>query len=176
MEGTNINLLLIAVVIAALCKMVGGYKRGMVKEVISLVSLVVLSVVAALVGYGVSSYHDGRFFNVAVAVVLLSLLGIAHHLLGVVFFSAKLVVSLPVVNFVDKLLGIVFGLLEIVLVLWTLYAFIMMMDLGTIGQKVLIYTEGSPFLMWIYRHNYLAYGIERFLDEFSFLPLTSLLH
>ena len=41
MEGTSINLLLIAVAITALFKMVVGYKRGMVKEIISLVSLVV---------------------------------------------------------------------------------------------------------------------------------------
>ena len=175
MEGTSINLLLIAVAITALFKMVVGYKRGMVKEIISLVSLVVLSIVAALVAYGVSNYNDGRFFNVAAAVILLSLLGIVHHLLGVVFFSAKLVVSLPVVHSLDKLLGIVFGLLEIVLFLWTLYAFIMMMDLGPIGPLVLSYTEDSPILLWIYQHNYLAYGIERVLDEFSFLPLSTLL-
>ena len=138
MNEWNLNIMLAVTVIAALIKMVDGYRqnrKGIVKEVISLVSLVVLSVVAALIAYGVNSYHDGRVFNVAVIVILLILLLTAHHLLGLVFFSAKLATKLPVIHFVDKLLGIVFGVFEIVLVLWTLYAFMMMMDIGAIGQN-----------------------------------------
>ncbi len=176
MSEWNLNLMLAVVAIAVLVKMVDGYRKGIVKEVISLVSLVVLSVVAALVAYGVNSYHDGRVFNVAVVVILLILLLTAHHLLGLVFFSAKLATKLPVIHFVDKLLGIVFGAFEVVLVLWTLYAFMMMMDIGAIGTMILEYTNKSRLLTWIYEHNYLAKGIEGFLDRFKFVPLLQELH
>lgn len=176
MNEWNLNIMLAVTVIAALIKMVDGYRKGIVKEVISLVSLVVLSVVAALIAYGVNSYHDGRVFNVAVIVILLILLLTAHHLLGLVFFSAKLATKLPVIHFVDKLLGIVFGVFEIVLVLWTLYAFMMMMDIGAIGQAILTWTEKSKLLTWIYEHNYLAKGIESFLDRFRFAPLLQEIH
>lgn len=172
----NLNIMLVIVVIAVFIKMVSGYKKGIVKEVISLVSLVVLSVVAALIAYGVNSYHDGRVFNVIVIVILLILLLTAHHMLGLVFFSAKLATKLPVIHFVDKLLGIVFGAFEVILVLWTLYAFMMMMDIGDIGQTILTYTEKSKALTWIYEHNYLAKGIEGFLDRFQFIPLLERLH
>lgn len=171
MADIGVNLMLVVVAVAVLAKAVDGYRKGMVKEVISLVSLVVLCVTAALIAYGVSSYHDGKIYNVVAIVILLSLLGIAHHLLGLVFFSAKLVTKLPVIHLADKLLGIVFGVLEVVLLLWTVYAMIMMMDIGAIGQIVLSYTEENPILLWIYQHNLLAHWIERFLDEFSFLPL-----
>lgn len=174
MEGLNLNLMLIIAGIACIIKMVDGYRKGIVREIISLVSLVVLSVVVALIAYGVSSYYDGRFYNVAVIVVLLGLLGIAHHLLRVIFFSAKMVTKLPVVHFGDKLLGVVFGIFEVVLVLWIIYTFIMMMDIGAIGQLILSYTEESPILLWVYRHNYLAYWIERVLDQFKFVPLDVL--
>lgn len=174
LENLNINLMLIIVVIAVVYKVADGYKKGMTKEVISFVSLIVLCIVGALIAGGVNNYFDGKFFNVAAMVFLLALVGIIHHLLGVVFFSAKLVAKLPVIRFVDKLLGIVFGGLEVVLILWTIYTMIMMMDMGAVGQVILSYTEDSKALTWFYQHNYLAYGIERMMEKFDFVPLEEL--
>lgn len=168
----NINFLMIVVIIFAVYKVVDGYKKGMVKEIISLVSMAVLCAVAALIAGGVSSYNDGKIFNVAVAVILLVLLGIAHHLLKLVFFSAKLVSKLPVIHFANKLLGVVFGVFEVVLLLWTVYTLTMMLELGAIGQMIISYTQGNSVLVWIYEHNYLAYFIELLLAKFSFVPLV----
>ena len=168
----NINILLVIVIIAALVKVLDGYKKGMVKEIISLVSLTILCAVVALLAGVISNYHDGKLFNVIIVAILLGLIGIVHHLLSVVFFSAKLISKLPVVNFLNKLLGVAFGILEVVLVVWTVYTFVMMMDMGAIGQVILSYTEESEILSFIYRHNYLAYGIEQLLSKFTFLPLV----
>ena len=169
----NINILLIVLIIAAVAKAVDGYKKGMVKEIVSLVSMAILCAVIALLAGGISSYHDGKIFHVVVTVLLLGVLGVVHHLLSLVFFSAKLLSKLPVVSFVNKFLGIVFGVVEVVLILWTVYTFVMMMNLGAIGQMILSYTQESEFLAFLYRHNYLAYGIERLLDKFQFIPLIS---
>lgn len=174
LENLNINIMLIIVVISAVYKIADGYKKGMTKELISFVSLIILCVVGALIAGGVNNYFDGKFFNVAIMVFLLALVGIIHHLLSVVLFPAKLVTKLPVIHFVDKLLGIVFGFLEVVLILWTIYTLIMMMDMGMIGQVVLAYTEDSKFLTWFYQHNYLAYGVESMMEKFDFVPLEEL--
>lgn len=170
----NLNFLLVIVIILAVYKVVDGYKKGMVKEIISLVSMAVLCAVAALIAGGISSYNKGRIFNVIVAAVLLLLVLIAHQLMKVVFFSAKLVSKLPVVHFVNKLLGMVFGVFEVVLLLWTVYTLIMMMELGAIEQIIVSYTQESKVLVWIYEHNYLAYLIELLLSKFSFVPLAGL--
>ncbi|MDE6642390.1 MAG: CvpA family protein [Acetatifactor sp.] len=170
----NLNFLLIIVVILAVYKVVDGYKKGMVKEIVSLVSMAVLCAVAALIAGGISSYNSGRIFNVIVAAILLILVLITHQLLKVVFFSAKLVSKLPVVHFVNKLLGMVFGVFEVVLLLWTVYTLIMMMELGAIEQIIVSYTQESKMLVWIYEHNYLAYLIELLLSKFSFVPLAGL--
>lgn len=175
MDEFKINIMLVIVVLAIVCKMVDGYKKGMVKEVVSMISMVVLCVVAALVAYGLNSYHDGKVFNVAVVVLLLVLLVTAHHLIGIALFPAKLAAKLPVIHSVDKLLGIVFGAVEIILVLWTLYAFTMMMDMGAVGQMILSYTEDSAVLTWLYQYNYLARGIQHLLGEFDFVSLNDLL-
>lgn len=164
------NILLIIVVAAALYKVVDGYKKGMVKEIISLVSMIVLCMVAGLIALGADGYVKGRIGGVIVAVFLLCLIGILHHVLGVVFFSAKAIVKLPVIHFLDKLLGIVFGVFEVVLILWTVYTFILLGNTGVIAGIISDYTADSPILTWIYQHNWLAYGIEKIIGDPSRIP------
>lgn len=166
------NFLLLIVILAAILKAIDGFNKGMVKEIISLVSLAVLCAVAALLAQGVSSYNDGKIFNAAVAVVLLVLLGVVHNLLKLAFFSAKLISKLPVIHFVDKLLGVVFGVFEVVLLLWMVYTLVMMLDLGAVEEVIISYTRENEALTWLYRKNYLAYFIENLLSRFSFVPLV----
>lgn len=165
------NLLAIIVFIFLICKVVEGFKRGMVKEIISFISLIVLCVVVVLIGAGLQSYLEKEFVGVAAAVLLLAVLGIAHHLLGVVFFSAKMIVKLPIVHWVDKLLGMAVGVLETVLILWTIYAFIMSFGLGMIGQQILAYTQENAVLSWLYRYNYLAAWISSLSDKLTFIQI-----
>ncbi len=167
------NILLIAAALAALYKLADGYKKGIVREIISLVSMIVLCLVAGLVAYGVKGYMTGKTAGVIIAVVLLCLVGMAHHLLGVVFFSAKAIARLPVIHSVDKLLGAVFGVFEVVLILWTIYTFIMMGSMGSmsvVADIISSYTEESRLLTWIYGHNLIAAGIERIIGDPSRIP------
>ena len=173
-DESSFNYLLICFAVLAVINIISGYKRGMVKAIISLVSLVILCVVVSLLAYGISSYNGGDIFHVLLTVILLTVLGLVHHLLSAVFFSAKLIAKLPVVHSLDKLLGIVFGLVETVLILWTFYTFVMMMDLGEIGNMIKVWTNESRLLTWFDLHNYLAQGMDRLLEEFSFIPLAEL--
>lgn len=154
------NLMLIIVLVLLICNVVRGYKNGMVRSIISLVSLIVLCAVAALICNGLQSYFDGEIINVIVLVLLLCVLGIVQHLLGVVFFSAKMIAKLPVVHFADKVLGIVVGILETILILWTIYTLIMILHLGMVGTYIVEYTADSRILTWFYEHNYLAHWVE----------------
>jgi hypothetical protein len=171
----NMNILLIIVVILALLKLMDGFKKGMVKEIISLISMIVLCMVAGLIALGAKGYMNGSVGGVIVAVVLLSLIGIVHHLLSVVFFSAKVITKLPVIHFADKLLGAVFGVFEVVLILWTIYTFILIGNPATGNMSVVAdiicdFTRDSRILDWIYNHNMIAVGIERIIGDPSRLP------
>lgn len=165
------NVFSLIVLVFVLLKMIDGYKKGMVKEIISFVSLIVLCIVVLLIGNGLRSYVDGEFVNVFIMVLLLCILGIVHHLLGVFFFSAKMISKLPIVSWVDKLLGVVVGILETVLILWTIYTFLGVQDMGMLGQIVLESTAENPVLVWIYEHNYLAGWIR---DAEEMIPLELL--
>ena len=158
----NINIVLIIMVIILAAAVADGYKKGMVRSIISLVSLIITCGVVALLGYGVKSYFDGSIFNVIAMVLLLCLVGLVRHLLNVVFFSAKVISKLPVVSFGDKLLGILFGVLETAVILWTVYILVMLLDIGIVGQMILDSTQDSKILSWMYENNYLAYFLEQF--------------
>lgn len=150
------NLLAIIVLILLVVKVLEGYKRGAIKEIISFVSLIVLCAVAALIGKGLESYLHKEFVGVAVTILLLCVLGIAHHLLGLIFFSAKLISKLPVVHWLDKIMGMAVGALEVILLLWTVYTFILYFGLGVIGQQIHAYTQENSVLLWLYQYNFLA--------------------
>lgn len=150
------NLLAIVVLILLVVKVLEGYKRGAIREIISFVSLIVLCAVAALIAKGLESYLHKEFVGVAVTILLLCVLGIAHHLLGLIFFSAKLISKLPVVHWLDKIMGMAVGALEVILLLWTVYTFIMYFGLGVIGQQILAYTQENSVLLWLYQYNFLA--------------------
>ncbi len=156
----EINILLLILLAFMIFKIYDGYNKGMVKEIVSFVSLIFLCLVVVLVGNGLNSYYDGKILNVVVMVLLLAVLSIAHHLINVVFFPAKLLAKLPVVKSLDKVLGIVVGVLETILILWTVYTFAMIMDLGAIGSFVMKSTSESRILTWLYEHNQLAGWIQ----------------
>lgn len=163
------NILLLIFAVLLFCNIVNGYKKGMVKEIISFVSLIVLCIVVALIGNGLKSYFDGEIVSVIIMVLLLCILGIVHHLLGVVFFSAKLIAKLPIVHSLDKILGIVFGVLETILIVWTIYTFVMLFNLGMLGEQIVEYTRSSELLTWFYEHNYLADWVQQLGVQFHIL-------
>ena len=170
--GGTINFLLLIVLGVALIKLIDGYKKGIIKEIISLVSLFVLCAVVALVAGGISCYQDKKILHVVVAFLLLGVLGVVHHLLGVVFFSAKMISKLPVVHLADKLLGAV---LEVLLVLWTIDTLVAMMDLGAFKTMYLSYTSDSELLTWFFEHNYLRYFVEQLIPDVDLRSLSELL-
>lgn len=165
------NWLLIIVLILLVSRIVEGYKRGMVKEVISLVSLIVLCLAVAFIGGALLSYLEKDTVSMVVAIVLLLILAIVHWLLNVCFCPAKLLVKLPVVKSVDKLLGAVIGVVETVLLVWTLYTLLLTVEMGTIGQQIMNYVQDSSILTFLYKYNYLAHWVSSVIDKLTMLPV-----
>lgn len=165
------NVMLVIVVICVLFKIADGYKKGMVKEIISLVTLTVIGIMVVLISRGLHSYMEKEIVGVIIAVVLLALLGIVHHVLGVVLFSAKMIAKLPVVHWANKVLGAVFGALEVILILQIVYVFIMYFGLGMIGQQILEYTKESVVLAKVYQYNIVAKFVENLMEQLPILKL-----
>ncbi len=165
------NWLLIIILILLVSRVVEGYKRGMVKEIISLVSLIVLCLAFAFIGGALLSYLEKDIVSVVVAIILLLILAIGHWLLNVFFCPAKLLVKLPIVKSADKLLGAVMGIIETVLLVWTLYTLLLTVEMGTIGQQIMAYVQDSSVLTFLYKYNYLAYWVSNVIDKLTMLPI-----
>ena len=166
----DVNLLFIAALVVMAIKIRSGYKRGMVKEIIMLVTLIITCIMVALIANGMQSYHQGRVFSAVLMILMLTVLGIVQFALKPVFFSAKMVVKLPIVSWLDKVLGILVGILETVLLLWTLYFFVMIMDMGSISEQILDWTRDNVVLKWFFENNYLALFLQTVSQKVKILP------
>ncbi|MGN0387119.1 MAG: CvpA family protein [Lachnospiraceae bacterium] len=147
------NWLLIIIAVLLIWRVAEGIHRGMIKELISFISLAFLCVAAILVWNILTNYMQKDIFKIIVAVLLLLILLIAHKVLGLVFFSAKLVSHLPVIHSADKLLGALIGVLETVLIVWILFTFSDRM--GTFGDIIIESAGQYKFTRVLYDHNLL---------------------
>lgn len=149
----TINWLIILCIILLIWRIVEGFNRGMVKEIISCVSLIVLSIVAILAVTAFTRYMKKDILSMASAIIILLVVLLAHRILGIVFFSAKLVSKLPVIHSADKLLGAVVGVVETALIIWLVFA--MTGKMGMVGSLIVENITDSRILQFLYSHNYL---------------------
>lgn len=165
------NWLLIIIIVLLAWRMTEGYKRGMVKEIISFVSLIVLCLAVAFIGGALLSYLEKDTVSMVVAILLLLMLCIGHWVLNFFFFPAKVLVKLPVVKSVDKILGLVIGAAETVSLVWTLYTLLLTVEMGDVGQRIMAYVQDSNVLTFLYKYNYLAHWVSAALDKLTMLPI-----
>lgn len=165
------NWLLIIVIVLMAWRMTEGYKRGMVKEIISFISLIVLCLAVAFLGGALLSFLEKDTVSMVVAIILLLVLCIGHWILNFFFFPAKALVKLPVVKSVDKILGVVIGAAETILLVWTLYTLLLTVEMGTIGQQIMVYVQESKILTFLYKYNYLAHWVSTAIDKITMLPI-----
>ncbi len=165
------NLLLIVLGIVLVWRVIEGFRVGMVREIISFVSLVVMSVAIVLLGIALSSYMDKDIIKMIVAIILFLVLCIVHRVISLLFFSAKVVSKLPVVHGLDRLAGGIVGVLETVLIIWVFFSLLMSFGLGVPGQQLILYIKESRILSFLYEHNYLAYWIGLLSEKAALLPL-----
>jgi hypothetical protein len=145
-------------------KIIQGYKRGMVKEIVSAISLIFLCCLVVLLGLGLQSYVKKEVAAILVVAILLGVLAIAHHLISLVLLPAKLLAKLPVIKWLDKLLGMVVGAVEVLLVLWVVDALVrtFYQELGIMGELIVSGIAGNSVLTWISSHNLLLYWLHSF--------------
>ena len=163
------NFLLIVLILICVWRVVDGYKNGIVKEIISLITLVILALATVLLSKAISAWFDKEIINMAAAVLMFLILCLAHSALKLIFFSAKLISKLPVVSTFNKLIGGLFGIVEGILFAWVIFTFAMYMDLGVLGEEILLYVKDNVVLTFLYERNYLAYGTSLLIPHIPFL-------
>lgn len=165
------NLLLIIMGVVLIWRIVEGFRNGMVKEIISFVSLIIMSVSIILIAVALGSYMDKDIISMVVAIILFLILCILHRIISIVFFSAKVISRLPVVHGVNRLLGGIVGVCETIIITWVIFSLVMVFGLGVPGEQIMLYIKESTILKFLYEHNYLAYGVSLLSEKISLLPM-----
>ena len=101
-----IALALIAVIF--IWRIAAGFRRGMVREIISLIAMAVAGVCVVLIIGAVEKEISKTITMVAVLFIVC----VVYRLVHVLFTSLELISRLPVIKGVDKLLGAVTGAAE----------------------------------------------------------------
>lgn len=99
-------------------RMTAGFRKGLVRELLSLIALAIGGLSAYLIVGAVGSYLNREIGRLLQIVLILLVIGAVYKLAGLLFTTLKLVSKLPVVRTADKLLGAVLGILEGLAIVW----------------------------------------------------------
>lgn len=156
MEMLGWNWALIITGVVVFVNIISGYRKGLIKELINCISLLVSSVTAVLLSSVLKSYTEKQFVQMITIVIMILVVSIANKLLKMALEGIKILVELPIINFVNKLAGAFFGVAKTLLLVWFALCLIGMFDLGTIGEYVNTYIGNSELLTYLYEHNLIA--------------------
>ncbi|MCI6920763.1 MAG: CvpA family protein [Lachnospiraceae bacterium] len=101
-----------AIVVIIIWRMVSGFRKGMVQEILSLIAMAVAGFCAYLLLGAIGSYLNKEIGRLIQIIILLLIVCAVYKLANLIFTSIRLVSRLPVIRSADKLLGAVFGILE----------------------------------------------------------------
>ncbi|MDE7445494.1 MAG: CvpA family protein [Lachnospiraceae bacterium] len=117
-----VSLAVIAIIF--IWRMIAGFRKGMVQEVISLIAMVVAGVCVVLILGAIGSYLDREIGRVIQIVAVLFVVCLVYRLVHTLFTSLELISKLPIIKGLDKLLGIVVGFAEAALIVGVLVYFL----------------------------------------------------
>lgn len=109
-----ISLVIIAIIF--IWRMIAGFRKGMVQELISLIAMAAAGVCVVLILGAVGSYMEKEIGKTVQMVAVLLVVCLVYRLVHVLFTSLELISKLPIIKGVDKLLGIVVGFAEAVVI------------------------------------------------------------
>ncbi len=127
----KIIFMLIAVLIAA-WRVKKGFKNGLIKEVINILSIIVACVCISLIFLSISSVVAHTFSVLAVCIAGLIAVGIVFKLCNLIFKPITAIVNISLINGLDKITGAVLGLAEAAVFSYFLYRALHYFDILTL--------------------------------------------
>lgn len=103
---------IVGICLLAVWRIKKGFKNGLIKEIINILSIIVSCVCISLVFLTVSSVIAHTFSVLAVCIVGLIALGIVFKLCNLIFKPITAIVNISLINGLDKMAGAVLGLAE----------------------------------------------------------------
>lgn len=166
----EINFVLCGTIVFLAIFALRGYQKGLVKNIITIVSMMITLVAIGLVVGIISCYRGGQYGRIIIlSLLFLILMGIAY-LLKVVFASAKFLSKLPVINWVNQLSGLCLGISAGVIIIWIGFVILDVFGLGPVNEYIQEAVNQSEFLKLLEENNYVVkYYEEIFKNQLTIL-------
>lgn len=103
---------LIGIGLIFLWRIVTGFKRGMVKEIISLIAMAVAGVCVLLILSAIGNYMEQEIGKLVQVIAVLFVVCLIYRIVNVLLDSLKLIAKLPIIKGLDKIFGAVVGFAE----------------------------------------------------------------
>ncbi len=104
------------VILVFLWRIIAGFKKGMVGEIISILSMAVAGFCLVLILTAVGGYMDKEMGKVIQMIVVLFVVCVIYKVVSVLFTSLKLISNLPIIKGLNALLGAALGAVEAVII------------------------------------------------------------
>ena len=105
------------VILIFIWRIVAGFKKGLVAEIISFFSLIAAALaLMALLG-AVGNYLDENVGTALQMLLILLVIGLLYKIVNMILSSIKLITKLPVIKSLDRILGALLGAVEALLII-----------------------------------------------------------
>ncbi len=158
-----INYTLIIVVCLAIGCAIKGFKTGMMKEILSFITVIVAVGCIVIAVYAAGQYMDHNYMFFVAAVIIILLIMVFLNVGKLLVWPLKILSKLPLVKWIDKLAGIVIGVAKSLLYTWTAFIVIPIVDQPFISNIVNENVANSQLLTWIHSNNYMITWFQQFL-------------
>lgn len=115
-------------------RIVVGFRKGMVQEIISLIAMAVAGACIFLIMGAVGNYLNHEIGSMIQVIVVLFVVCLVYRLVHTLFVSLELISKLPLVRGVDKLLGAAVGGAEAALIVGMLVYLLKNWGLSFLGS------------------------------------------
>ena len=150
------NMLLIAVAVIMVWRVLSAMKKGIVRELMSFISVLFVALVVGLVSMMANAYHAKEYISIAIMFGIVVVLSIVYSIIKIVVFPAKVLTKLPVISTADKLCGLVMGVAETLFLFWGLCYAVMYIEFGTLNEQILMMIRENEILATLYQYNLLG--------------------
>jgi uncharacterized membrane protein required for colicin V production len=110
---------IIALIVVALIfigSIVRGFKKGMIQEIVSVISMIIAGVCLYLILSAIGSYRNEQIGKTIQMVIVLFVVCFVYKIVNVLFTSLKLIAKLPVIKGLNAVLGAILGAVEAVVI------------------------------------------------------------
>ena len=161
------NILFIVIAAALVVGAIGGWKRGLIEEIIRIISGILGVIVLLAIAQGIYKYTKGNMVSIVITILILIIVGIIQKFVKFITNTFQLVKAIPIGKLADKAAGAVFGAVEVLCFVWVMFILIGSFDLFGRKQWLLEQVAQSGFLQIIYNTNYLIVLLQWIFAQFQ---------